>query len=88
MCAAWRSSRAQPWGAAAWEQSAYGVGVRYGAGYRTGGLGRGLHFCRWGGVQWEPQRDLSRGSLLSAVFKKAMAALAVRVPRQRVRNKG
>lgn len=40
------------------------------------------------GVQWQPQRDLSRGSLLSAVFKKAMAALAVRVPRQRVRNKG
>lgn len=41
---------------------------------------RGFHF--FSGAQWEPQRDLSRGCLLSAALEKAVPAVAVREPRQ------
>lgn len=41
---------------------------------------RGFHF--FSGAQWEPERDLSRGCLLSAAFEKPVPAVAVREPRQ------
>lgn len=41
---------------------------------------RGFHF--FSEAQWEPQRDLSRGCLLSAALEKAVPAVAVREPRQ------
>lgn len=47
---------------------------------------KGFHF--FPGTQWEPQRDLSRGCLLSALFEKAVPALAVRGPRQWLRGVG
>lgn len=47
---------------------------------------RGFHF--FPGAQWEPQRDLSRGCLLSAEFEKAVPAVVVREPRQWLRRVG
>lgn len=48
--------------------------------------GKGFRFLP--GAQWEPQRDLSSGCLLSAMFEKAVPGIAVREPRQWLRGAG